>query len=108
MADLKIHDVASLDRAIAELELKKKSLESKLGESADYLQQNFASMAFKSVIPKTNFETGPLAAAGNFLKSDKLKDGFTNLVSSVTEMATEGIGTLMSKLKGRKENDPGS
>ncbi len=108
MADLKIHDVNSLDRAIANLELKKKLLEIKLEDNANHLQENFMSMAFKSAVPKTNFESGPFAAAGNFLKSDKLKDGFTTLVSSVTEIATESIGSLINKLKGRKDNDPGS
>jgi len=108
MPDTKIHDVESLNRAIAELELKKKALEEKLEENGRHLQENFTSMAFKSAIPKTNFDTGPIAAATSFFKSDKLKDGFNTLVSSVTEMASEGIETIVSKLKGRKDREQGS
>jgi hypothetical protein len=100
----KIHDVASLEKAIAELEIKKKVLEEKLDTNGEYLQKHFVSMALKSVVPKTSFETGPIAAAGNFLKSDKLKEGFTKLASSVTEMASEGMESLLSKFRHRKDD----
>ncbi len=108
MPDTKIHDVESLNRAIAELEQKKKMLEEKLEENGQHLQDNFMSMAFKSAIPKTSFETGPIAAAASFFKSDKLKDGINSLFGSVTEMASEGIESIVSKLKGRKDREQGS
>ncbi|RYY30579.1 MAG: hypothetical protein EOO04_04465 [Chitinophagaceae bacterium] len=108
MPDTKIHDVESLNRAIAALEQKKKILEEKLEESGKHLQDNFMSMAFKSAVPKTNFDTGPIAAATSFFKSDRLKDGFNSLVSSVSEMASEGIETIVTKLKGRKDREQGS
>jgi hypothetical protein len=98
----KIRDVESLEKAIEELELRKKVLEQKLDENGEHLQKNFVSMALKSVIPKTSFETGPLAAAGNFLKSDRLKDGFHRLMGSVTEMASEGVENIMHRFKQRK------
>ncbi|HTE24429.1 hypothetical protein [Flavitalea sp.] len=104
MPNNKIHDVESLEKAIAELELKKKLLEQKLDANGEYLQKNFMSMAFKSVVPKNSFDTGPIAAAGNFLKSDKLKDGFTRLVSSVTDMASDRIESIMNKFKSRKDD----
>jgi hypothetical protein len=102
MPNNKIHNVESLEKAIAELELKKTLLEQKLDANGEHLQKNFMSMALKSVVPKTSFETGPFAAAGNFLKSDKLKDGFTKLVSSVTDMASEGVESIVNRFKGRK------
>ena len=104
MPNSKIHDVESLEKAIEELESKKKLLEQKLDANGEYLQKNFMSMAFKSVVPKNTFETGPIAAAGNFLKSDKLKDGFTKLVNSVTGMATEGVESIINKFKSRKDD----
>jgi hypothetical protein len=104
MPNKKIHDVDSLEKAIAELELKKKLLEQKLNANGDHLQKNFMSMAFKSVVPKSTFETGPIAAAGNFLKSDKLKDGFTKLAGSVTDMASEGIESILNRFRARKDD----
>src|SRR5688500_19396696 len=53
----KIHDVASLEKAIAELELKKSLLEQKLDDNGEFLQKNFMSMAMRSVVPKSTFET---------------------------------------------------
>ncbi|HTF28530.1 MAG TPA: hypothetical protein VK625_06775 [Flavitalea sp.] len=103
MAETKIHDVQSLEKAIAELELKRKLLEQKLDSNGEHLQKNFVSMVFKSVIPTNSFETGPIAAAGNFLKSDKLKDGFTRLVNSVSDLASEGVETIVNKFKGKKD-----
>src|SRR5918993_4200507 len=80
-----IHDLHSLDKAIAELENKKTLLEAKLQTNGNHLQKNFMSMAYRSIVPKSTFETGPMAAAGNFLKGEKLKEGFTKLVGSLTE-----------------------
>jgi len=107
MADKKIHNVATLEKAIAELELKKKLLEAKLDANGEHLQKNFITMALRSVVPKTSFETGPIAAASHFLKSEKLKEGFTKLVSSFTGMATEGVESIMNKIKGRKDEKAG-
>ncbi|MET0242591.1 MAG: hypothetical protein ABW174_03945 [Flavitalea sp.] len=100
---MKITDTNSLNQAIAELETKKKLLEQKLDANGEHLQKHFVSMAFKSVVPTNAFETGPIAAAGHFLKSDKLKDGFTRLINSVTEMASEGMDSIVSKFKGKKD-----
>jgi hypothetical protein len=97
-----IHDVASLEKAIAELELRKKMLEEKLEENSEFLQKNFMSMAMRSVVPKSTFETGPIAAAGNFLKSDKLKEGFQKVVGTVTELAGEGMESILNKFRQRK------
>ena len=104
MPNSKIHNVESLEKAIAELELKKKLLENKLDENAEHLQKNFVSMAFKSVVPKNTFDTGPIAAAGNFLKSDKLRDGFTRLVSSVTDMASDRVESIINRFKSRNDD----
>ena len=104
MPNNKIHNVESLETAIAELELKKKLLENKLDANTEYLQKNFMSMAFKSVVPKSTFETGPIAAAGNFLKSDKLKDGFNRLVSSVTDLASDGVESIINRFKSWKDD----
>ncbi|MHA4844653.1 hypothetical protein ACX0G7_10840 [Flavitalea antarctica] len=104
MPNNKIHNVETLEKAIAELELKKKLLEQKLDANGEHLQKNFMSMAFKSVVPKNSFETGPIAAAGNFLKSEKLKEGFTKLAGSVTDMASEGIESILNRFKGRKDD----
>jgi len=104
MANNKIHNVESLEKAIEELELKKKLLENKLDANTEYLQKNFMSMAFKSVVPKSTFETGPIAAAGNFLKSDKLKDGFNRLVSSVTDLASDGVESIINRFKSWKDD----
>jgi hypothetical protein len=100
----KIHDVASLEKAIAELELKKRLLEQKLDDNGEFLQKNFMSMAMRSVVPKSTFETGPIAAAGNFLKSDKLKEGFQKVVGTVTELAGEGMESILSKFRHRKND----
>jgi len=100
----KVHDLKSLDLAIAKLKIKKKTLEDKLDASSEHLQQNFMSMAYRSVVPKSTFETGPIAAAGNFLKSDKLKDGFTKLVSSFTDMASEKVDSIVNKFKSKRDD----
>jgi len=105
MTDKKIHNVDTLQKAIAELELKRKLLEAKLDANGEHLQKNFVSMAYRSVVPRTSFETGAFASAGNFLKSEKLKEGFTKLVSSVTGMATEGVESIMNKFKAKKGDD---
>lgn len=102
MSSAKIHDVQSLEKAIAALELKKKLLEAKLDANGDHLQKHFVSMAFKSAVP-SSLENGPIAAAGSFLKSEKLKDGFNKLVSSVTEIASEGMESIVNRFK--KKND---
>ena len=104
MSTQKIHDVERLEKAIAELELKKKLLEHRLEVNSEYLQKNFVSMALKSAVPKSAFETGPIAAAGNFLRSEKLKEGFTKLAGSVTEIASEGLESIINKFKSRKED----
>lgn len=103
----KIHDASSLDQAIADLGVKKKTLEEKLNASGEHLQHNFMNMAYRSIVPKSTFETGPIAAAGNFLKSEKLKDGFTKLVSSFTEMASEGVASFRNKFRSHKDDNAG-
>jgi hypothetical protein len=102
MPDTKIHDVKSLEKAIAELEMKKKMLEEKLDANGEHLQKHFVSMALKSMMPVNAFESGPLAAAGNFLKSDKLKDGFVKLVTSATNIANEGLESVINKFRNKK------
>lgn len=98
----KINDVQSLETAIAELEQKKKLLEAKLDANGEHLQKHFVSMALRSAVPSA-LESGPIAAAGTFLKSEKLKDGFHKLVNSVTEMASEGMESIVNRFK--KKND---
>lgn len=100
----KIHDLKSLNGAIADLEAKKQLLEGKLDANGEHLQQNFMSMAYRSIVPKSTFETGPIAAAGNFFKSEKLKDGFTKLVSSFTDMASERVESIVNKFKAKRDD----
>ncbi len=102
----KIKSVRSLDREIARLQAKAKTLEAELDKSLDYLQDNYSSMIMNSVFSKaTGLKGGVAGTVLSFiLSNEKLANALSKIVNDLMDKAATGIDKLAEKMSKKKED----
>lgn len=99
-----INSLEALDKEIYRQRLKAKSLEKKLDENLDHLQENYGSMIRNSIFKSGMKETIIGTVLGAVLGNNKLQEGLTRMASPLADKAAEWIEKLVHKMKpGTKE-----
>jgi len=104
----RIKNIESLDEEIKRLQHKAKSLEGKLDDNLDYLQDNYSSMILNSVLPGVagginvkNSVAGTIA--GLVLGNERIQGVISKVATHFIDKAADGLDKLADKIVKKTE-----
>jgi len=99
----KITDLESLDQEIRRLKTHARQLEKELDNNFDYLQDNFFTIAWNSLLNKTGARQWPNGIAQLAFKNETLQDLFSKLINFIADSLSGGFEKLTSLFSRRKK-----
>ena len=93
-----IQTLDSLEKELFRQRLKAKTLENKLDENFNYLQDNYSSMVKNSIFKSADGEGMGSSIIRALLKHERLQDAVISLASPLAEKAAGWIDSLMERL----------
>jgi hypothetical protein len=99
-----IQTLGSLEKELFRQRLKAKTLENKLDENFNYLQDNYSSMVKNSIFKSADGQGMGSSIVRALLKHDRLQEALISLASPLADKAAGWIDSLMERMN-KKEPD---
>ncbi len=107
LAAKNIQNLESLESEILRLQAYAKELEKSIDQKFDYLQDNYSSMAMRSIFSGVMQKAGPAGSLlGLLMENNRLLHAFGRLAELVFDKLADGIELATDKLFNKKTGTP--